>query len=122
MTGLAPPGCAGGAVSQTTSRSPAAAVALGQLPGQLVVRGVQDVHVDPGRDQCGVLRVVRRGQHPGGRTQRVPGLQGQQPGGDPRAGDQQDQHDGEVPEVDAFGGVPLARDSVSGDATTVYWL
>ena len=70
----------------------------------------------------GVLRVLRRGQHPGRRPHRVPGLQGQQPGSDPRAGDQQDQHDGEVPAVDAFAGVPLARDSVSGDATTVYWL
>ena len=95
---------------------------VGQLPGQLVVRGVQYVHVDPGRYESGVLRVVRRGQHPGGRAQRVPGLQSQQPGSDPRAGDQQDQHDGEVPAADGLGGVPLARDSVSGYATTVYWL
>ena len=111
-----------GGASHTTGPSAAATAAARRrgLPGD--VRGQLDnLGNHARRRQGGKLRMPGgAGQHPRSGAKRRPGLPGQQPGRDPRAAQQDRQHAGARPVVDAGDGAPAGRDSVSGAGTTVY--
>ena len=86
------------------------------------IRGSRQVNHDrdyPGRSERRNERVTARpGEHAVRRAQRGPCLPGEQPGSDPRAAQQDGQHAGVSPVVDAGAGVPAGLDSVSAAGTT----
>ena len=62
-----------------------------------------------------------RGEHGGGRPQRLPGRPAEQAGRHPRAGREDDQQAGVSPEAEAVGAGPAVRNTVPGAATIASW-
>ena len=77
---------------------------------------------DPGLVQRGQQRMPDRGEHDGGRPQRLPGRPAEQAGRHPGAGREDDQQAGVSPEGEAAGAGPAGRNTVPGAATIASWL
>ena len=77
---------------------------------------------DPRLVQRGQQRMAGRGEHGGGRPQRLPGRPAEQAGRHPGAGREDDQQAGVSPEAEAVGAGPPGRNTVPSAATIASWL
>ena len=77
---------------------------------------------DPRLVQRGQLRMTGRNEHGGSGPQGLPGRPAEQPGRHPRAGHQDDQQAGAVPDGDAVGAGPGGAATGLGAETTWYWV
>jgi hypothetical protein len=84
--------------------------------------GIHHLITDPSLVQRGQLRMASGGEHGVGGPQGLPGRPAEQPGRHPRAGHQDDQQAGAVPDGDAVGAGPGGAATGLGAETTWYWV